>query len=339
MENDLMSSDTTRAEQNRKNALASTGPKTPEGKERSSSNRLAHGLRSNREVIPGEKREEWNVFAQTVAEDLKASSATEQALARLVASSLWRLARGARFEAQSVAGRIKREELELAYEVYLDSLPFNVKVENKNASREHIKGLEKKLKEAEKYFEWYGHTMEVYGRLPDESIHKVLTPNLKESLKDKLDPDELVLVDFPEEIGVLAQAPKAMIEAVLARPEKATVKDALDLLKAGRANDRKEILGFMNHRFNEQLRKVAKLNEQIEEARHAYEEGLERFATRFGIPVKEDMERLQTYEAHLHRNLQRTIEAFAKVKEIRSAEAKNEIETVASNVKNEADRT
>lgn len=335
-----MSSDTTQAERNRKNALASTGPKTPEGKERSSGNRLAHGLRSKREVIPGENREEWDAFARTVEGDLKAESPTEQALARLVASNLWRLARGARFEAEVVSARSDREELKLAYEVAMDAIPFNVKIDRKKKDTESdIKGLEAKLKEAEKYFEWYGVSMEFFCRLPDEGIAKAIPEKFREELKQKMDPNENVLVDFPEEIGVLAQAPEAMLEALRDRPEKATVKDALELLKAGRNNDRKDLFEFMNHRLEEQLQKVAKLKKRIEEARNAYEEGLDRFAARFGIPAREDMERLQTYEAHLHRNLQRTLEAFAKVRELRSAEAKTDIEAVASNVKNEADRT
>lgn len=336
MENDLMSSDTAQTERNRINALSSTGPKTPEGKEKSSSNRLAHGLRSKREVIPGESLEEWTAFEATVAEDLNASTLTERALSRLVASNLWRLARGARFEAEVVSARMENEELELAYEVYLDSLPFNVKIDRKDVSRSDIKATEKKLKEAEKQVEWRGNVMEFFCRLPDEEISKIIPERLREQMKEKLDPEDPVLVDFPEEVGVIAQAPKAAIEAVLKHPEKATVRTALELLKQGKANDRKEMLDFMNHLFEEQLQKVAKLNDRIESNRKKFEEGLARFASLFGVPTKEDMERLQTYEAHLHRNLQRTIEAFAKLREVRSAPAHIEAKAVASNVKNGA---
>ena len=41
---------------NRKNALQSTGPKTPEGKARVSKNALKHGLLSQDVLAPGEDR-------------------------------------------------------------------------------------------------------------------------------------------------------------------------------------------------------------------------------------------------------------------------------------------
>ena len=45
---------------NRRNALKSTGPKTPEGKAAVSMNSLRHGLRARKVVLPGENREEFN---------------------------------------------------------------------------------------------------------------------------------------------------------------------------------------------------------------------------------------------------------------------------------------
>ena len=45
---------------NRRNALKSTGPKTPEGKAAVSMNSLRHGLRARTVVLPGEDREEFN---------------------------------------------------------------------------------------------------------------------------------------------------------------------------------------------------------------------------------------------------------------------------------------
>ena len=49
-----------RTEANRKNAQRSTGPKTPEGKARSSKNALKHGLTSEELILPGENPEAYD---------------------------------------------------------------------------------------------------------------------------------------------------------------------------------------------------------------------------------------------------------------------------------------
>ncbi|MBL8223542.1 MAG: hypothetical protein JNL62_30200, partial [Bryobacterales bacterium] len=49
----------TRAEQNRINSQKSTGPRTPEGKQRSSENAVKHGIYTSSIVLPGESAEEF----------------------------------------------------------------------------------------------------------------------------------------------------------------------------------------------------------------------------------------------------------------------------------------
>ena len=46
-----------KAEANRRNALKSTGPKTPEGKDAVRLNALKHGLLSRETLLPGEDEE------------------------------------------------------------------------------------------------------------------------------------------------------------------------------------------------------------------------------------------------------------------------------------------
>lgn len=53
---DTMTSDN-KAEANRRNALKSTGPSTPEGKAAVHLNALRHGLRSEQILLPGEDKE------------------------------------------------------------------------------------------------------------------------------------------------------------------------------------------------------------------------------------------------------------------------------------------
>src|SRR5438045_1517954 len=55
-------------EANRANALKSTGPRTAEGKTRSSMNALKHGLRARTLILPGEDPGEFAAIGQAVAE-------------------------------------------------------------------------------------------------------------------------------------------------------------------------------------------------------------------------------------------------------------------------------
>jgi hypothetical protein len=53
-----------KAEANRRNALKSTGPKTPEGKDAVRLNALKHGLLSQEILLPGEDEEALNVWCE-----------------------------------------------------------------------------------------------------------------------------------------------------------------------------------------------------------------------------------------------------------------------------------
>jgi hypothetical protein len=52
------------AEANRRNALKSTGPKTPEGKNAVRLNALKHGLLSQEILLPGEDEEALNAWCE-----------------------------------------------------------------------------------------------------------------------------------------------------------------------------------------------------------------------------------------------------------------------------------
>lgn len=83
---------------NRRNALASTGPRTPEGKALSSMNAVRHGVTAHTDVLPGESAEELAELKNAVCAQLKPASALESALVAQVVSLLWRLSRVSRAE-------------------------------------------------------------------------------------------------------------------------------------------------------------------------------------------------------------------------------------------------
>jgi hypothetical protein len=83
---------------NGRNATLSTGPKTKNGKARSSKNALRHGLRSDLPVLPGERAEDWQAHRDGILQSLAPSDGIESALAERVALSLWRLHRVTSYE-------------------------------------------------------------------------------------------------------------------------------------------------------------------------------------------------------------------------------------------------
>src|ERR1700674_279475 len=78
---------------NRRNALKSTGPKTPEGKAAVSMNSLRHGLRARTVVLPGENREEFDQLCDDLQVEWHPQSRTEQFYLEQMAVSQWKLTR------------------------------------------------------------------------------------------------------------------------------------------------------------------------------------------------------------------------------------------------------
>lgn len=84
---------------NRKNATRSTGPRTAEGKWRSSHNALKHGLEAIQRILPDESAEEYAVFLEAFVSDLRPVGHAELFFARRAADLAWRLQRASRAEA------------------------------------------------------------------------------------------------------------------------------------------------------------------------------------------------------------------------------------------------
>ena len=85
-------------EANRRNALKSTGPTTPEGKERSRCNAVRHGLTAETVIAALEDSEDYQAFEAAVISDYDAESAVERELVLRLASVLWRLRRATGIE-------------------------------------------------------------------------------------------------------------------------------------------------------------------------------------------------------------------------------------------------
>jgi len=87
-----------RAEINRANAQQSTGPKTIEGKQKSSLNALRHGLTGQVVVMPTEDLAAYQSHLKSFTDDLNPSGAIEAHLVQALADTSWRLNRVAALE-------------------------------------------------------------------------------------------------------------------------------------------------------------------------------------------------------------------------------------------------
>lgn len=99
----------TRAEINRQNSQHSTGPKTPEGKEKVSCNALKHGLYSTATLLPGEDQEAYDALGRMLAESVKPGCPEEVYLLKIVQDLDWQLIRTRALDANYYALTLERE--------------------------------------------------------------------------------------------------------------------------------------------------------------------------------------------------------------------------------------
>jgi hypothetical protein len=96
-----------RAEANRRNALRSTGPKTPEGKAAVRLNALKHGLLSREILLPGEDEEALRELGERLRAELQPVGELENLLVDRIIAAYWRLRRLGRVEAGIFACELK----------------------------------------------------------------------------------------------------------------------------------------------------------------------------------------------------------------------------------------
>jgi hypothetical protein len=88
-------------EANRANAQKSTGPRTPEGKERASHNALKHGLLAKDVVVMGEDIDDFALFRDQLGAELAPVGLVESRLVERIAGLMWRLQRAERVQTES----------------------------------------------------------------------------------------------------------------------------------------------------------------------------------------------------------------------------------------------
>ena len=103
---------------NRANSQHSTGPCTPEGKQRVSRNALKHGLLARKIVMPkNDPHEDPDQFDQLLTDlikDLKPQTRLEQLTIERIAVAYWRLQRAYTYEIQAIKNTRNRQKDNLA---------------------------------------------------------------------------------------------------------------------------------------------------------------------------------------------------------------------------------
>lgn len=100
-------------EANRRNALMSTGPRTPEGKAASRFNAVSHGLTASAPLLPHEEREDYEELAGAFREELAPIGALEELLVARIAARMFRLARVTRIETGVLVWELHGDAAEL----------------------------------------------------------------------------------------------------------------------------------------------------------------------------------------------------------------------------------
>jgi hypothetical protein len=94
---------------NRSNAQKSTGPRTPEGKEKASQNAITHGLFAREGVIRGEDGEEFEMHRDMLLEQLNPVGALEEILAARIVDLTWRLKRAVQDQTEAFVALYDRQ--------------------------------------------------------------------------------------------------------------------------------------------------------------------------------------------------------------------------------------
>ena len=87
-----------RAAINRRNAQKSTGPRTPEGKNRSRFNAVKHGMTARTIVLPNEDASVLQMRLETWVNDLQPRNDVEKTLVEQAVHASWKLERADRAE-------------------------------------------------------------------------------------------------------------------------------------------------------------------------------------------------------------------------------------------------
>jgi hypothetical protein len=297
-------------EANRRNALQSTGPKTPGGVEGCKMNALHHGLRAVQPVVPGENADEWEAHRAAIVDDLGPVGAMETALAEQVALKLWRLGRVVRFEADLITNAQAEDELLRAHEMIhqreYTSSPKRTDIPTRedvvDARQAAVKAANKVTERTKALDQLQAlAAMDEEDTCPDWTLYTTFRDDFPLAADDL----DRLFEEEGDDVFRARHARKMILVCLKGNGE-------LDQLRNGLAAAWTQQL--------EQLQKDAHdCQSQHENLARRYEEALERGRLASGLPDAKDLDRIQKYEAHLERGFHKDLDRLHDLQAARGA--------------------
>jgi hypothetical protein len=322
------------AEANRKNALVSTGPKTPAGKARAGRNALRHGLGSQLPVLPGERAEDWEAHWDGILASLSPVGALEESLVNRVALCLWRLGRVAAYETAVTAVGLELAEERFHPRERADGLdragndlgePIGT-LPPEAALPKALQQLQDKrqgLKEGQE-------TLDLLERLPDLADDTPLDGDdawavfngLMEALPEEAEIPDLEGSEFPVSLGV----PEEEADEAYAWGgwTAGMVVKGLAVLAREAGWDQEALLaraiGKQRRQQHEGCREVKQLGAKVRSLRRQVETKADRVKRQRILPDGETLQKVSRYEAHLSRQLYQALHELQRLQAARAGQ-------------------
>ena len=291
-----------KVEANRKNALKSTGPKTPEGKNKVRWNALKHGLLSREVVLREgegkEKEEEFTDLLENLHSTYAPEGPMEGMLVERIAVGYWRLRRAIRFETGML-----REELDSLHFDYYNEYNY---VGAKPSKLEALESLREKERQTIKENE---HCIKLLkNRLDLSKAHedKEIAMNLyyHDLIADQYTSEDSVDVDLDEDRFLGEEMTREEMRAFL--------------LKKGWTDDE-----LKENFIDQDLQGIDKCKQRIKEL--SIQEQVEalklsRLPYTKALLQEEDLNRLLRYETAIERQIYKALHELLRLQSARRGE-------------------
>ena len=296
---------------NRKNAQLSTGPSSIVGKTIVARNALRHGIFANLPLVPGENIDEWQVHREGIVTSVAPVGLLEVTLTERAALLLWRLARLARYEADTITAAVEDAGL----------LPCEIDVAqaiSSTANRENLLKLtEQELRRARQDLAAVAPNAHFLRRLRyDDGIDPMPSGTVQSILNSayalvleypvrRFEPDHPNGCAFRTRMGfhkTTVENPLWTKEQFLKSLE--YFAEAVDLTAADFRTELQDALENDVHRF---IRSIERLESDIDALTRRVEEEKTRLASSALLTHEKVTDRVIKYERHLHSLLTSTL--------------------------------
>lgn len=289
------------AEANQENALASTGPVTPEGKAIVAQNAVKHGIFSKDLIISAgdgkEDEKEYRELLEGLIKSLNPIGQMECLLVEKIAVDFWRLKRVLRFETGSI-----RKRLDTVIDDYYKKTDWQDKKEHKTNAE-----LDTEITEQKGFFSW------------NNSYIKALKKGVVTFDKPKWEGEGLES-DIEEDLYVVADAikAKAMSEAQLAQYENGEFSFAelrAIFEKAGYTDAElaKELIECLKKQNKGYQKTIAELEKEKQKNRYAEEVNIKAGS----LPREDNAEKIIKYEKAIQRFIYQNLALLKRLQSMR----------------------